>query len=120
MSNSLVVCILPSPPVDTLLECLEAVTGIKKTKPSLMRVGERGWTLKRLINLKLGMKIDNEVLPELLSKPLSDGGAANYVPPFRAMMDAYYQARSWDIETGFPSREKVVELGLEDFDFRIR
>lgn len=120
VSNSLVVCILPSPPVETLVDCLSAVAGIHHTESSLMLAGERGWNLKRLINLKLGMRVDDEQCPEILMKPLSDGGAANYVPPFRAMMEAYYQARSWDLKTGFPTKEKLEELGLGEFDFRIQ
>jgi aldehyde:ferredoxin oxidoreductase len=30
------------------------------------------------------------------------------------MKDDYYKLRGWDIETGIPTREKLVELGLED------
>jgi aldehyde:ferredoxin oxidoreductase len=30
------------------------------------------------------------------------------------MLSAYYEARGWDVETGKPSREKLIELGLED------
>jgi aldehyde:ferredoxin oxidoreductase len=118
VSNSLVVCTLPSPPVDTLLECLEAVTGIRMSNASLMMAGERGWNLKRLLNLKLGLSRADEKIPELLMEPLTEGGAANYTPPFEEMLEAYYHARSWDYETGFPSEDKIAELGLHGFDFR--
>jgi aldehyde:ferredoxin oxidoreductase len=30
------------------------------------------------------------------------------------MLIAYYQHRDWDMETGKPSRMKLLELGLED------
>jgi aldehyde:ferredoxin oxidoreductase len=30
------------------------------------------------------------------------------------MLLAYYQARGWDMETGRPSKEKLLELGLDD------
>jgi aldehyde:ferredoxin oxidoreductase len=118
VSNSLVVCILPSPPVDTLLECLEAVTGFRKSKESLMMVGERGWNLKRLLNLKLGLSRADEKIPKLIMEPLAEGGSANYVPPFKVMMEAYYQARSWNFESGFPNEDKITELGLTEYDFR--
>jgi aldehyde:ferredoxin oxidoreductase len=29
------------------------------------------------------------------------------------MLDEYYTARGWDVATGTPGREKLVELGLE-------
>jgi aldehyde:ferredoxin oxidoreductase len=30
------------------------------------------------------------------------------------MLSAYYQVRGWDTETGKPSQEKLLELGLDD------
>jgi aldehyde:ferredoxin oxidoreductase len=119
VSNSLVVCILPSPPVETLQELLTQVTGMKLNKKSLMKIGERGWNLKRLINLRLGLTMKAEKLPDLLLKPLEEGAAANYALPFVEMMEAYYSARSWDKETGFPKSEKLEELGLVEYDHRI-
>jgi aldehyde:ferredoxin oxidoreductase len=116
--NSLVACILPSPPVGTLLECLHFVTGMKMDTDEMMQVGERGWNLKRLINHRLGLQRKDEHLPDILLKPLPDGGGADYVPPFSEMMDAYYSARGWDRETGFPDKKKLDELGLGEFDFR--
>jgi aldehyde:ferredoxin oxidoreductase len=29
------------------------------------------------------------------------------------MLDEYYAARGWDVKTGAPTREKLIELGLE-------
>jgi aldehyde:ferredoxin oxidoreductase len=43
-----------------------------------------------------------------------DGGSAGYIPDFKAMLSAYYEARGWDKSTGKPSREKLIELGLQD------
>jgi aldehyde:ferredoxin oxidoreductase len=36
------------------------------------------------------------------------------VPDIEAMLSAYYQARNWDTETGKPSREKLIELALDE------
>ncbi|MEI6127885.1 MAG: aldehyde ferredoxin oxidoreductase C-terminal domain-containing protein [Pseudomonadota bacterium] len=30
------------------------------------------------------------------------------------MLDQYYELRGWDKETGIPSSEKLIELGLDD------
>jgi aldehyde:ferredoxin oxidoreductase len=30
------------------------------------------------------------------------------------MLDEYYQARGWDVQTGLPTPEKLVELGLQE------
>ena len=33
---------------------------------------------------------------------------------FRSLMDKYYERRGWDKCTGWPTREKLEELGLKD------
>ena len=33
---------------------------------------------------------------------------------FEQMKDDYYELRGWDIATGFPTRERLAELQLED------
>jgi aldehyde:ferredoxin oxidoreductase len=30
------------------------------------------------------------------------------------MLNDYYRFRGWDQKTGFPTRNKLIELGLED------
>jgi aldehyde:ferredoxin oxidoreductase len=34
---------------------------------------------------------------------------------FLRLVDEYYVLRGWDKETGWPRREKLLELGLRDF-----
>ena len=79
----------------------------------LLRSGERAWNLKRAINIRMGLKRENDKLPKALLEPLSDGPAAGYVPPLEAMLDAYYEARGLGSETGKPTPSKLRELGLE-------
>ena len=31
----------------------------------------------------------------------------------KVMLDEYYTVRGWNLDTGIPSREKLIELGLE-------
>jgi aldehyde:ferredoxin oxidoreductase len=31
------------------------------------------------------------------------------------MIDDYYIERGWDVQTGLPTKEKLVELGLDRF-----
>ncbi|MEK6222313.1 MAG: aldehyde ferredoxin oxidoreductase C-terminal domain-containing protein, partial [Chloroflexota bacterium] len=79
----------------------------------MMKSGERGWNMKRLINIKLGLSKADDKLPKPLLEPLPDGGAAGYVIEFDEMMSAYYDARGWDPETGYPTSGKLKELNLE-------
>ena len=30
------------------------------------------------------------------------------------LLDEYYEIRGWDLKTGIPTREKLLELGLGD------
>ena len=61
----------------------------------------------------MGLTRANDKLPRALLEPYKEGGSAGFVPEFDSMLDAYYRARGWDTETGKPSREKLLELGLE-------
>jgi aldehyde:ferredoxin oxidoreductase len=113
--NSLVQCMHASVPVLDMVELINLVTGFDYALQELVLLGERSWNLKRVINLKLGYDVKNEILPEILMKPLPDGGSAGYVPPIEEMLEAYYKARTWDKGTGKPKPEKLREIGLSEY-----
>jgi aldehyde:ferredoxin oxidoreductase len=46
-------------------------------------------------------------------RPLDEGTSADRVPDMDKMLREYYAYRSWDWETGRPSRDKLLELGLD-------
>jgi aldehyde:ferredoxin oxidoreductase len=71
--------------------------------------------LKRVINNRLGLTRKNDKLPKAFLKPYSDhpSGADGYVPEFEQMLEAYYKVREWDPITGYPNKEKLIELGLD-------
>ncbi len=110
--NALVMCIFANVPPEDILDLLNAATGDSRTLEELLRVGERAWNLKRLVNRRLGLVGAHDILPAPLRIPYAEGGAAGYEIPFEAMLQAYYHARGWDSETGMPTREKLDELGI--------
>ena len=114
VSNSLVICTLANVPPDDLLELVNTSTGYHFTLPDLLLAGERGWNLKRIINIKLGLKTENEKLPPKLLLPFEDaqGEIEGFAPDFESMLSAYYQARGWDPTTGSPKEETKQKLGL--------
>jgi aldehyde:ferredoxin oxidoreductase len=112
VGNSLVLCQFANVPPATVLELANLAIGAEMDLAELMRSGERGWQIKRLINLRLGLQPQDDRLPKLLLQPLADGGAAGYVPPFDEMLRAYYTERQWDPVTGWPSEKKLRQLGL--------
>jgi aldehyde:ferredoxin oxidoreductase len=109
-------CMFVNAPVHELVEMVNAATGSEETIASLCKIGERIFTLKRLINLKLGLSRADEVMPRLLTVPLDEGGSDGFVPDAELMLDEYYRERDWDRSTGFPSMARLLALGLVDLD----
>ena len=115
VNNSLVLCFFPNPPVRELCDMISAATGLDVTIDNVLTYGERMWNLKRALNIKLGYNARcSEKLPELMMRPLADGGTEGHVPDFEMMLKDYYSYRDWDWSTGRPSREKLTALGMEE------
>ena len=72
-----------------------------------------------MINNRLGLTRDHDCLPEALQIPFEDDvdGEKGYVPDFESMLREYYHVRGWNHKTGYPSREKLMQLGLGWIDF---
>ncbi len=112
--NAVVMCIFANIEPEMQVKLINAACGLDWTIEDMMKCGERAWNLKRLINNRMGLTRANDKLPKALLEPAPDGGSAGYVPDIEGMLLAYYQARGWDTETGKPTREKLLELGLDD------
>src|SRR5258706_3110281 len=114
MFNAIVMCIFANVEPDEQVKLINAACGLDWTIAELMKSGERAWNMKRAINNRMGLNAANDKLPKALLEPFTDGGSAGFVPDIKEMLLAYYAARGWDVETGKPLREKLVQLGLED------
>jgi aldehyde:ferredoxin oxidoreductase len=114
MQNALVMCFFANVPPDDVAALVSAAVGEDFAVEDLLTVGERAWHLKRLINLRLGLKPEDDRLPPPLLAPLPDGGAAGYRIPFDEMLAAYYEVRGWDAETGAPRPNVRRRLGLPE------
>lgn len=115
INNALVLCFFPNPPAQELCDMLSAATGYDVTLENVLTYGERIWNLKRALNLKLGYNARRaEKLPELILRPLSEGGTEGNVPDFELMLREYYAVRDWDWDSGRPSRAKFDALGLHE------
>lgn len=115
INNALVLCFFPNPPTPDMCAMLAAATGYDVTTENILTWGERIWNLKRALNLKLGYQARRaEKLPELLLRPLEDGGTEGHIPDFDPMLREYYAYRDWDWETGKPSQTKLRQLGMDD------
>jgi len=99
-------------PLETLVPCTAAATGIDYTLDEFIKIGERTWNLERLWNLKAGFTAADDTLPKrLLEEGHADGPAAGVTVDLQAMLPVYYRERNWSPE-GIPSQQKLLELGL--------
>jgi aldehyde:ferredoxin oxidoreductase len=112
--NAIVMCIFANVEPEMQVKLVNAACGLEWEIEDMIKAGERAWNLKRAINNRLGLTRANDRLPKALMTPFPDGGSQGFVPDLEGMLIAYYEARGWDMETGKPTREKLVELGLED------
>jgi aldehyde:ferredoxin oxidoreductase len=103
---------------------LSAVTGFDIDADKLAKAGERIWNLRRAIMVKRENRTrENDTLNEPYFKKAIKcygGTAAGLVngpidkAKFEALKDRYYEWRGWDVNTGWPTRVKLEELGLKD------
>ncbi|MFC1862919.1 aldehyde ferredoxin oxidoreductase family protein [Thermodesulfobacteriota bacterium] len=97
-------------------DLMEAVTGLVYTADEIQMVGERINNLARAFNVMAGFTRADDTLPKrLMTEPLKDGTAKGHVisqDDLNVMLDEYYEIRGWDLETGIPTKEKLLELGL--------
>lgn len=95
------------------LDCLNSITGWGWSVEDLMNVGERIFTLQRVINNGDGIGRKDDVLPKRMFIPAKEGFRAGKVPePFDAALKEYYQIRGWE-QNGRPRLDKLREVGLE-------
>lgn len=110
--DSLIMCKFAMVAPASALAMLQMVTGWDMKLQEFLKVGERAYNLKRLINLRYGMTAKDDNLPKrLLTMPLPDGGCKGMVVELERMLPHYYRARGWD-DDGVPTQEKLRELGL--------
>jgi len=112
--NSAIICIFANVDPQMQVDLVNAACGYEWTLEDMMKSGERGWNIKRAINNRMGLTRANDNLPKALLEPYKEGGSMGFVPDLPAMLEAYYTARGWDMESGKPTKDKLIELGLDD------
>jgi aldehyde:ferredoxin oxidoreductase len=103
--NALTLCQFQNPGVETLLRALNSATGWSLGAGDLMTLGMRIVALKRMLNVRRGVEIADDSLPDLLVKPLEGGGTEGKSPDLETLLSGAYAELGWDSETGQPSSE---------------
>jgi aldehyde:ferredoxin oxidoreductase len=97
------------------INILNAITGWDVTPKEAQKIGERIVCLQQIFNLENGLVPEKEnVMPERLTVPHKEGGAAGQVPPWRAILKEYWETKGW--VNGIPTRDKIKELGLHGLE----
>lgn len=94
-----------------LAKVINLTTGANYSEEEIMRAAERVYNLERLFILKAGSTVDT-LPPRMLHEPLPEGPAKGRVVDLDKMLPEFYAYRGWD-EQGWPTKEKLAELGLQ-------
>jgi aldehyde:ferredoxin oxidoreductase len=96
-----------------LMRMVKAVTDEDVTMEDSIHVrANRINLLKRLYNYKCGLRPKDEILPKIVMTPLKTGSTAGVVPDLETMKKEYYEYNKLN-ERGIPTKERMIELGLE-------
>jgi aldehyde:ferredoxin oxidoreductase len=99
------------------INILNAITGWDITPEEAHRIGERIICLQQMFNLANGLVPERDnVMPERLTIPHKEGGAAGKVPPWQEILKEYWTTKGW--VNGIPTRDKIAELGLADLELK--
>lgn len=90
---------------------VKLATGFRMDIGSFLRAGERGFNLERLINLRQGLKPQDDTLPKRLLAELQRAEDMHSRVKLADMLKKYYKIRGWD-EEGKPGKRRLQRLGL--------
>ena len=92
-------------------KALTAVIGRKFNVGVLKEIGERGFVLERLFNIRLGLTAADDRLPKRLTDVPQIADVPQSKVPLEEMKPEYYRIRGWDAN-GVPTEAKMRQLGL--------
>jgi len=114
LTDSLGICHFAIIPFNLLVGMINASTGWDTDMDQLLKAGERIFQLQRALSCKLGITCKDDVLPELVLRPIPDSGQEGHVPNMEKMLPEYYALRDWDSATGKPSKKRLESLGMPE------
>ena len=99
---------------DTLAQLIATATGQEFEAADIYLTGERVNTLERVINVREGLRPEDDVLPRrLCEEALTEGPLAGQTVDFDLMRAEFYEASGLDPATSLPTAETRARLGLE-------
>ena len=86
--------------------------GMKMDLGRYIEIGERGYTMERLINTRFGISAENDRLPKRLTDVPQDPNDPTTKVPLETMKRTYYKARGWD-DNGIPTEKTLKRLKIK-------
>ncbi len=103
--------------IERLVEMINAITGWNTDIDELLTAGERAMTLSRIYNHREGFTERDDLLPEQFTRDMKDGPYRDRLGieknGFYTMRSDFYDEMGWDTDTGYPTAERIAELGIE-------
>jgi aldehyde:ferredoxin oxidoreductase len=103
-------------PASAITDFLNLTTGWNFTTEDVLKTGERVANIRQAFNSREEINISDYKVPGRVSgnPPPQAGPTAGKSAEVETMRRGYLEARDWDTTTGKPSREKLLELRLDD------
>ena len=97
-------------------EFLAAVTGWDLDTEECYRIGERIANVRQAFNIREGLNPMQFEVPSRLigDPPQTEGNVRGITVDIDTQVREYCAAMDWDPETSIPSRDRLINLGLED------
>jgi len=103
-------------------ELIRAATDWDVTEDGLNRIAERMLAVEKSLNVLVGLGRADEVPPDRFFEPIPGGrskGMALDRGKTREMLCRHSEGHGWDLETGVPKRETLLDLGLGEVADRL-
>ena len=108
---------------DDYARLLSTGSGVAYDSDELMLMGQRLHNVQKAFNtLHTGYSRMHDIPPKRLEEPIKSGpfkGQRLEPEKWQLMLDEYYQAKGWDIETGWQTGESLRALGLEEVSAKL-
>jgi aldehyde:ferredoxin oxidoreductase len=116
---------------EVMAEMYSAVTGVEVSPEEILTCGRRLYTLERCYNIREGLdrRLD-DMPPRLMYEPIDweppkqvsedrawrlvQKGVRSSPEQINEQLNEYYNLLGWDLENGYPYKDTLKKLGLED------
>jgi aldehyde:ferredoxin oxidoreductase len=101
--------------IKDLIEAFRTITGWDFNLEEMIKTGTRIETMRQAFNAREGVKTPWKHHPRMLGKPPKTvGPRAGATLDETELAKEYYEAMGWDVNTGKPNKQALLDLGLDD------